>query len=80
LRITGHSHDEANAILQAHYLHRDPQLAWNAIRKLESWSPDGRAGLDGTSSGAEPPPETGELQTELQTAAPVLVRRTGKSQ
>jgi integrase len=31
--ITGHSHDEANAILQAHYLHRDPQIAWNAIRK-----------------------------------------------
>jgi integrase len=26
--ITGHSHDEANAILQAHYLHRDPQIAW----------------------------------------------------
>jgi hypothetical protein len=32
--ITGHSHDEANAILQAHYLHRDPQIAWNAIQKL----------------------------------------------
>jgi hypothetical protein len=24
--ITGHSHAEANAILEAHYLHRDPPL------------------------------------------------------
>jgi integrase len=31
--ITGHSHEEANAILAAHYLHRDPAIARNAIRK-----------------------------------------------
>jgi len=35
--ITGHSHAEANAILEAHYLHRDPNIAWNAIRKLEAF-------------------------------------------
>jgi hypothetical protein len=35
--ITGHSHEDANRILQAHYLHRDPQIAWNAIRKLEAY-------------------------------------------
>jgi integrase len=33
--ITGHSLKDVHAILDAHYLHRDPQLAWNAIRKLE---------------------------------------------
>jgi len=33
--ITGHSLKDVAAILDAHYLHRDPQLAWNAIRKLE---------------------------------------------
>jgi integrase len=33
--ITGHSLMDVAAILDAHYLHRDPQLAWNAIRKLE---------------------------------------------
>jgi hypothetical protein len=33
----GHSHEDANRILQAHYLHRDPQSAWNAIRKLEAY-------------------------------------------
>jgi integrase len=35
--ITGHSHEDANRILQAHYLHRDPEIAWNAIRKLEAY-------------------------------------------
>jgi hypothetical protein len=25
--ITGHSHEDANRIVQAHYLHRDPQIA-----------------------------------------------------
>jgi len=40
--VTGHSHAEANEILQTHHLHRDPQLAWNAIRKLEV-NLDGRA-------------------------------------
>jgi integrase len=33
--ITGHSLKDVHAILDAHYLHRDPRLAWNAIRKLE---------------------------------------------
>ena len=33
--ITGHSLRDVHAILDAHYLHRDPKLAWNAIRKLE---------------------------------------------
>jgi integrase len=33
--ITGHSLKDVHAILDAHYLHRDPKLAWNAIRKLE---------------------------------------------
>jgi hypothetical protein len=33
--ITGHSLRDVCAILDAHYLHRDPELAWNAIRKLE---------------------------------------------
>jgi hypothetical protein len=33
--ITGHSLKDVGAILDAHYLNRDPQLAWNAIRKLE---------------------------------------------
>ena len=33
--ITGHSQRDVCAILDAHYLNRDPQLAWSAIRKLE---------------------------------------------
>jgi integrase len=33
--ITAHSLKDVCAILDAHYLHRDPELAWNAIRKLE---------------------------------------------
>jgi integrase len=33
--ITGHSLRDVGAILDAHYLNRDPQLAWSAIRKLE---------------------------------------------
>lgn len=33
--ITGHSLKDVGEILDAHYLNRDPQLAWNAIRKLE---------------------------------------------
>ena len=36
--ITGHSHDEANRVLQEHYLNRDPKLAWAAIRKLEAYT------------------------------------------
>jgi hypothetical protein len=35
--ITGHTHKDANRILEAHYLHRDPEIAWNAIRKLEAY-------------------------------------------
>lgn len=33
--ITGHSLKDVGAILDAHYLSRDPEMAWNAIRKLE---------------------------------------------
>ena len=33
--LTGHSLKQVRSILDAHYLHRDPQLAENAIRKLE---------------------------------------------
>ncbi len=33
--ITGHSLPDVGAILDAHYLHRDPALAESAIRKLE---------------------------------------------
>ena len=33
--ITGHSLRDVGAILDAHYLHRDPALAESAIRKLE---------------------------------------------
>jgi integrase len=33
--ITGHSLRDVRSILDAHYLHRDPALAVNAIRKLE---------------------------------------------
>jgi len=58
--ITGHSHDEANAILQAHYLHRDPQIAWNAIQKLEAF--------------------TARIETAVETAPSVPLRRTEKKQ
>jgi integrase len=34
--ITGHSLKDVCAILDAHYLSRDPELAWSAIRKLET--------------------------------------------
>ena len=33
--LTGHSLRDVNAILDTHYLHRDPALAESAIRKLE---------------------------------------------
>jgi integrase len=33
--ITGHSLRDVRSVLDAHYLHRDPALAENAIRKLE---------------------------------------------
>ena len=33
--ITAHSLRDVRSILDAHYLHRDPALAENAIRKLE---------------------------------------------
>jgi integrase len=33
--FTGHSQRDVCAILDAHYLNRDPELAWSAIRKLE---------------------------------------------
>jgi hypothetical protein len=34
--ITGHSTKDVGAILDAHYLHRDPALAEAAITKLET--------------------------------------------
>jgi integrase len=34
--ITGHALNDVRSILDANYLHRDPQLAENAIRKLET--------------------------------------------
>jgi integrase len=34
--LTGHSLRDVHAILDAHYLNRDPALAESAIRKLES--------------------------------------------
>ena len=33
--LTGHSMRDVRAILDAHYLHRDPALAESAVRKLE---------------------------------------------
>jgi hypothetical protein len=33
--VTGHSLRDVAAILDAHYLHRDPALADSAIQKLE---------------------------------------------
>jgi hypothetical protein len=33
--ITGHSLADVRRVLDHHYLHRDPQLAESAIRKLE---------------------------------------------
>ena len=33
--ITGHSLSDVKSILDAHYLHRDPALAREAIHKLE---------------------------------------------
>ena len=33
--MTGHALRDVRSILDAHYLHRDPVLAENAIRKLE---------------------------------------------
>jgi hypothetical protein len=33
--ITGHSLNDVRSILDAHYLHRDPELARAAIHKLE---------------------------------------------
>jgi hypothetical protein len=32
----GHSHEDANRILEAHDFKLDLQIAWNAIRKLEA--------------------------------------------
>jgi len=34
--ITGHSLRDVRSILDQHYLHRDPTLAANAIKKLEA--------------------------------------------
>lgn len=75
--ITGHSHDEANRILEAHYLHRDPQIAWNAIRKLEAYM-GATISVDGTAP--DPAPAAVSFQTGPQTAVPVLSMRTEKTQ
>jgi integrase len=66
--ITGHSRAEANAILEAHYLHRDPQIAWNAIRKLEAYDV---AGIT---------PADGKMETDVETGASVPPARTEKQQ
>jgi hypothetical protein len=34
--ITGHTLSEVRSILDAHYLHRHPELGENAMRKLEA--------------------------------------------
>jgi hypothetical protein len=44
---TGRGLRDAHAILDTHYLHRDPKLAWNAMRKLEMGY--GRRAADGAS-------------------------------
>ncbi len=40
--ITGHSMSDVRTVLDQHYIHRDPELAESAIRKLErrTKSPD----------------------------------------
>jgi hypothetical protein len=38
--VTGHSLKDVRAILDSHYLHRDPALAEAAIRKLETRTKD----------------------------------------
>jgi integrase len=65
--ITGHTLHEVNRILDAHYLHRDPKLAENAIRKLEEKR--GYAHGSGTN-----------LQTELQTAQIIKAPKTRKAE
>ena len=37
--VTGHSLRQVNSILEKHYLHRDPRIGDNAIRKLEAAYP-----------------------------------------
>jgi integrase len=82
--ITGHSHAEANAILEAHYLHRDPAIAWNAIRKLETsfgtaiLSTNG-AQIRGAGENENSPDSAESSQTGSQTAAIVPLKRTRKS-
>ena len=74
--ITGHSLRDVSAILDSHYLHRDPALAQNAIRKLEAK----------TRARTEPQPahcfakleQRTNLQTELQTVHYVEASRTEK--
>jgi integrase len=53
--ITGHSLHEVHHVLDAHYLHRDQELAESAIRKLE----EKRGFVHGSGT---------KLQTEVQTA------------
>jgi integrase len=44
--ITGHSLRDVRSILDAHYLHRDPELARAAIHKLEIGYAKARTGTD----------------------------------
>jgi integrase len=82
--ITGHSHAEANAILEAHYLHRDPAIAWNAVRKLETsfgtaiLSTNG-AQIRNAGEDENSPDSAESSQTGSQTAAIVPLKRTRKS-
>jgi integrase len=49
--ITGHSLRDVRSILDAHYLHRDAELARAAIHKLElGYSNRGKEGETGTNS------------------------------
>jgi hypothetical protein len=83
--ITGHSHGEANAILEAHYLHRDPALAWSAIRKLEmglAQAGEGAASTDGAGVRRAGARTKSDLfsQTGSQTGGVVPLKKTRKGQ
>lgn len=69
--ITGHSHAEANAILEAHYLHRDPAIAWNAIRKLEA--------LVGTAESNSAVPEEGTVAEQKTSRGGEILRTASRT-
>jgi hypothetical protein len=74
------------SILDAHYLHRDPAIAWNAIRKLEmgfagSCENNGaalRCSGAGTVAEHNVSPGAESLQTALQTGPVVVLPKRGK--